>query len=170
TWLFSEPQLNVSRLIDIVDLAWPALETTAQSLYIAATCKIAELHGMTFPSNWIAAPLINQCCRSFLASFKLWNTATVGGNICMSLPAGPMISLASALDGVALIWGRDGSERRVPVLDFVLGSRRNVLGPGELLRRIDIPATALARRAAFRQLSLAPLGRSAALLIGTLAP
>src|SRR6202012_5892255 len=143
TWLFSEPQLNVSRLIDIVDLAWPALETTAQSLYIAATCKIAELHGMTFPSNWIAAPLINQCCRSFLASFKLWNTATVGGNICMSLPAGPMISLAAALEGICLIRGRYGSYRQMPIEDFVTGNHHNVLQPGELLQRIDLPVAAL---------------------------
>ena len=35
---------------------------------------------------------------SFLASLKIWNAATVGGNICMSLPAGPMISLTAALE------------------------------------------------------------------------
>ena len=45
TWLFSEPQLAVNRLIDIVDFAWPALEITDQGLRIAATCKIAELDG-----------------------------------------------------------------------------------------------------------------------------
>ncbi|MFZ0847564.1 MAG: FAD binding domain-containing protein, partial [Pseudolabrys sp.] len=112
----------------------------------------------------------DRCCRSFLASFKIWNTATVGGNICMSLPAGPMISLTSALDGVCTIWAADGSERHVPVADFVTGPQQNVLKPGELLRRIDIPTSALIRRAAFRQISLARIGRSGALLIGTLDP
>jgi CO/xanthine dehydrogenase FAD-binding subunit len=170
TWLFSEPQLKVSRLIDIVDLAWPALETTEQSLRIAATCKIAELDGMTFPSGWIAAPLIDQCCRSFLASFKIWNMATVGGNICMSLPAGPMISLTAALSATCIIWKPDGTERRVAVTDFVLGPQHNALEPGELLRLIEVPLTALRQRTAFRQISLSPLGRSGALLIGTLAP
>jgi CO/xanthine dehydrogenase FAD-binding subunit len=170
TWLFSEPQPHLTRLIDLTALGWPPIEADGDGLRVAATCTIARLEAMPSAVEWTAAPLIGQCCRAFFASFKIWNTATVGGNICMSLPAGPMISLASALDGVALIWGRDGSERRLPVLDFVLGSRRNVLAPGEILRRIDIPAAALARRAAFRQLSLAPLGRSAALLIGTLAP
>src|SRR5208282_4531759 len=38
---------------------------------------------------------------------------------------------------------------------------------GEVLRAIDIPAATLQRRAAFRQISLSPVGRSAALLIGT---
>jgi hypothetical protein len=71
--LFSEPQLHVNRLIDIANLGWPALEVSEQGLRIAATCKIAELDGMTFPSSWAAAPLVGQCCRSFLSSFKIWN-------------------------------------------------------------------------------------------------
>jgi len=170
TWLFSEPQLNVNRLIDIANLGWPALEVTEQGQRIAATCKIAELDGMTFPSSWTAAPLVNQCCRSFLASFKVWNMATVGGNLCMSLPAGPMISLTTALDGVCTIWTLEGNERRVAVADFVLAPLRNVLKPGELLRAIDLPLSSLRRRTAFRQISLSPLGRSGARVIGTLSP
>ena len=169
TWLFSEPQPQLRRLVDLATLAWPALEIDAQGLRIAATCTIARLDAMALPVEWTAAPLIGQCCRAFVASFKIWNTATVGGNLCLALPAGPMISLASALDGVAVIWRRDGSERRVPVLEFVLGTRTNVLERGEVLRSIDLPAAALARRTAFRQISLTPIGRSAALLIGTLA-
>jgi hypothetical protein len=38
---------------------------------------------------------------------------------------------------------------------------------GDLLRQIDIPLAALRRRVAFRQISLTPVGRSAALLIGS---
>jgi CO/xanthine dehydrogenase FAD-binding subunit len=170
TWLFSEPQVKVSRLIDIADLGWPALEATDQGLRIAATCKIAELDGMAFPSHWTAAPLFNQCCRSFLSSFKIWNMATVGGNLCMALPAGPMISLTSALDGTCIIWTAEGNERHIAVLDFVLGPQHSAIKPGELLRAIDLPIASLRRRTAFRQISLSPLGRSGALLIGTLSP
>jgi CO/xanthine dehydrogenase FAD-binding subunit len=170
TWLFSEPQPSLTRLIDIVDFGWPALQITEQGMQIAATCKIAELDGTTYPSNWTATPLFNQCCRSFLASFKIWNTATVGGNLCMALPAGPMIALTTALDGTCTIWTPAGDERRVAVNDFVLGPQCNTLAPGELLRSIALPLSALRRHTAFRQISLAPLGRSAALLIGTLSP
>jgi CO/xanthine dehydrogenase FAD-binding subunit len=170
TWLFSEPQPHLDRLIDLASLDWPALAIGPQGLSIAATCTIATLDAAALPVEWTAAPLIGQCCRAFLASFKIWNTATVGGNICMSLPAGPMISLASALDGVATIWGPQGAERRLPVIDFIGGARANALAAGEILRQIDLPAAMLARRTAFRQISLTPLGRSAALLIGTLAP
>lgn len=167
TWLFSEPQVHLSRLIDLTDLKWPALAIGDTHLTIAATCTVAQLDALACPADWTAAPLINQCCRAFLASFKIWKTATVGGNICMSLPAGPMISLTSALDGVCTIWAISSGERTIPVADFVTGDRANVLAPGDLLRQIDIPIAALKRRSAFRQISLTPVGRSAALLIGS---
>ncbi len=167
TWLFSEPQAHLSRLIDLSDLHWPALEVGETSLTIAATCTVAQLDAFPCPADWLAAPLINQCCRAFLASFKIWKTATVGGNLCMSLPAGPMISLLASLDGVCTIWKADGNEQRIAVTDFVTGNQCNVLGPGDLLRQIDVPLVALRRRVSFRQISLTPVGRSAALVIGT---
>ncbi|GLR98080.1 MULTISPECIES: FAD binding domain-containing protein [Bradyrhizobium] len=170
TWLYSEPQDHLRRLIDLTDLRWPALTITDSHLSIAATCTVAQLDGLSCPPDWLAAPLIGQCCRAFLASFKIWKTATVGGNLCMSLPAGPMISLTSALDGVCTIWKAGGGEQNIPVVDFVTGNQSNRLMPGDLLRQIDIPIAALRRRTAFRQISLAPVGRSAALLIGSLDP
>ncbi|HEX9215123.1 MAG TPA: FAD binding domain-containing protein [Bradyrhizobium sp.] len=168
TWLFSEPQVHLNRLIDLTDLKWPALAVTDTHLIIAATCTISQLDALACPTDWLAAPLISQCCRAFLASFKIWKTATVGGNLCMSLPAGPMISLTSALDGVCTIWKATGGEQKIPVIDFVTGNQRNRLSPGDLMRQIDIPIAALKRRSAFRQISLAPAGRSAVLLIGSL--
>src|ERR1700676_4761051 len=168
TWLFSEPQVHLSRLIDLTDLQWPALTISETGLSIAATCTVAQLDALACPPDWIASPLIDQCCRAFLASFKVWKTATVGGNLCMSLPAGPMIALTAALDGICTIWKADGSERRIAVADFVTGNQRNVLAAGDLLRPIELPIAALKRRASFRQISLTPVGRSAALLIGTI--
>src|SRR5258705_7591170 len=167
TWLFSEPQAHLTRLIDLTDLKWPALTVSETGLSISATCTVAQLDALSCPAEWIAAPLINQCCRAFLASFKIWKTATVGGNICMSLPAGPMISLTSALDGVCTIWPTRGGEQKIPVPDFLTGDQRNVLAPGDLLRQIEIPLAALRQRSAFPHISLTPVGRSAALLIGS---
>jgi CO/xanthine dehydrogenase FAD-binding subunit len=168
TWLFSEPQAHLTRLIDLTDFKWPALTASETGLTIAATCTVAQLDALPCPPEWIASPLIDQCCRAFLASFKIWKTATVGGNLCMSLPAGPMIALTAALDGVCTVWKADGSEQKIGVADFVVGDQRNVLSPGDLLRQIDLPLAALMRRSAFRQISLTPVGRSAALLIGSL--
>ncbi len=170
TWLFSEPQPSVRALIDLDTLAWPALQVVPRGLVIASTCKIAELEAFRAPSDWRAASLFPDCCRALLASFKIWNTASVGGNICLALPAGAMISLTAALEGVATIWMLDGGSREVPIIDFVIGNHRNVLGASELLRSIFLPVEALRKRCAFRRFSLTSMGRSSVLVIGTLCP
>jgi CO/xanthine dehydrogenase FAD-binding subunit len=167
TWLFSEPQVGMRRLVDLAALGWPPHAIDANGLTLAATCTIAQLDRLELPPDWIAAPLIGQCCRALLGSFKIWNVATIGGNVCLALPAGPMIALAAALDATCTIWSADGTERHVPIVEFVLGPQHNALDPGEVLRSLSMPATALVRRTAFRRISLSPNGRSGALLIGT---
>jgi CO/xanthine dehydrogenase FAD-binding subunit len=172
TWLFSEAQPDVHTLIDLESLEWPSLQASKDGLEIASTCRIVELDQFVDRAapEWTAAPLFRLCCRSFLASFKIWNEATVGGNICISLPAGPMISLTAALEGVATLWPRSGKPRRAPIIDFVTGDHRNILAPGELMRSIFLPAHALRKKFAFRRFTLTHLGRSEALLVGTRCP
>jgi CO/xanthine dehydrogenase FAD-binding subunit len=167
TWLFSTPQLGTDTLIDLRTLNWPSLQASDAGLDIAATCTIAELYRFAPPAAWTAAPLFQLCARAFLASFKIWNAATVGGNICMSLPAGPMVTLTTALEGVYTLWPRDGTPREVAAIDFVTGNHANVLEPGELLRSIHLPVQALRKRFASHRSSLTHLGRSAVFLIGT---
>ena len=171
TYLFSEPQPHLRRLVDLGGHGWEPLRPSPDGgLEIAATCTIAQLSRYAKSAPWTAAPLFEQCCRAFLASWKIWNAATVGGNLCNALPAGPMISLTAALDGVCLLRSLDGGHRAVPVTRFVTGAGAKVLAEGELLRSVTVPARALARRTAFRQASLYGLGRSGALIIGSLDP
>ncbi len=170
TWLFSEPQTHLRRLVDLQDLGWEPLVVTEEGLEIASTCKIAQLEAFPVPKEWPAAVLFAECAHCLLASFKILNVASVGGNICMSLPAGAMISLTSGLEGVCTILLRDGGIRRVPVTEFVTGDNKNVLQPGDLLRSIFLPASALRKRAAFRRMSMTHIGRSTALVIATLCP
>ena len=167
TWLFSEPQPNLQKLVDITGLGWSPITVGQDGIEIAATCTMARLEAAGRSASWRAAPLFGRCCQALLGSFKVLNVATVGGNICMALPAGPMTALAVALDATGTIWTANGGERCIRILDFVTGPRQTVLEPGDLLRRIAIPAEALSRRTAFRRIALSPVGRSAALLIGT---
>lgn len=167
TWLFSEPQPGLHALVDLAGLEWPALEPSAAGLRIGATCTIASLEAFAASADWQAAPLFAGCCQALLGSFKIAAVATVGGNVCLSLPAAPMLALTVALDGVARAWRPDGTEREVPMAGFTTGPQRTVLAPGELLRCIDLPAAALHRRGAMRQVSLTAHGRSAALLVAT---
>ncbi|MBB2964443.1 FAD binding domain-containing protein [Methylobacterium sp. R2-1] len=168
TWLFSEPQPSLRRLVDLAGLGWAPLTVSDAGLEIAATCTIAELNRLAPPAAWTAAGLIGPCCRALLGSFKIWNAATVGGNLCLALPAGPMIALTAALDGTCTLWTPEGGERPLSVLDFVRGPQETALRPGEILRSITLPIAGLTRRAAVRRISLTPGGRSGALVIGTL--
>ena len=55
TWLFSEPQAHLRRLIDLTDLNWPPLTIHANGLTIAATCTVAQLDALAGPPEWLAA-------------------------------------------------------------------------------------------------------------------
>ena len=167
TWLFSEPQIRTHTLIDLETFGWTPIAVEPTALELAATCKIAELYAFQPPQEWRAGSLIGECCRAFLSSFKIWNEATLGGNIVMSLPAGPMISLTVALAATYTLLARDGSAREVRSAEFVTGNHANVLQPGELLRVVRIPVSALRKSFAFRRSELTHLGRSSVLLIGT---
>lgn len=174
TWLFGEPQNHVTGLVDLTTMGWPDLEVTDGGLTIGATCTIATLvafaEGRTTdaaaPADWSAIALFPVAANALLASFKIWNTATVGGNVCRSFSAGAIVSLASALDGEAVIWTPDGGERRTPVAELMTGNGTNDLARGEVVRAVVIPAHALRSRAVMRKIALAELGRSGAVVTG----
>lgn len=170
TWLFSQPQPAVTRLVDLSRLNWGGPRLIPEGLDIPATATISQLNAFAGAAPWPAAPLFGQCCAALLASFKIWTLATVGGNLCMALPAGAMISLAAALDARCLIWTPGGGAREMAVMDFVRGPLDTALRPGEVLRSILVPQAALAHRTAMRKISLSRLGRSGALVVGTQAP
>lgn len=161
------------RLLDLGSVGWTPVTVNKNGIELAATCTVAELYALpaspqVAQQGWPALDLFRPCCDSFVASFKVWNMSTVGGNICSALPAGPITSLCAGLDGVATILGPGGTSRTIPVTDLVTGDGTTCLAPGELLRSIHLPASALASRVAFRRLSLSNLGRSGVLLIGRL--
>lgn len=170
TWLFSDQQPDVRRLIDLAPLGWTELLSSPTGLEIGAMCTIRDLYAFRAPAEWPAAALIPTGCEAFLASFKVWNTATVGGNICMALPAGPMITMTVALEATYTLWAADGTERTVAAVDFVTGNHATVLAPGELLRTVHIPAHALRKRTAHRRFTLTKMGRSTIFMIGTQSP
>jgi CO/xanthine dehydrogenase FAD-binding subunit len=177
TWLFSERQeAELTGLVDLTGMGWEPIVETDAALIVSATCTVARLAALT-PASLRTDPLDGgrnagtndayalfwQCANSLLASFKIWNVATVGGNIALSLPAGPMTSLAVALDARIVLWSAT-TERRVPAAAFATGVRTNVLRPGEVLRAIEFPRAALRSRSAFRRIALSPLGRTGTLV------
>ena len=184
TWLYSVKETGLRGLVDITRLGWRPVEHTDSALVIAATCTIAEFSRLT-PRSLRTDPvragsgheshsnplaLFWQCANSLLASYKIWNVATVGGNIALALPAGPMISLAASLDAEATIWMPGGGERRMPVAELVTGVMQTDLAPGEILREIVIPRASLESRSGFRRIALNDLGRTGTLVIARRGP
>lgn len=167
TWFFSEPQVEATGIVDISRIGWPDVEDLDDGgLRIGATCPIATLAAQPTRPGWHAHHLLSGCANALLASFKVWNLATVGGNIARSFAAASMVSLAVALDGTAVIWCPDGTDRTIAVESLITGNGTNALGPGEVLRAIDIPGHALRAHAGIRRIALAELGRSGALVTG----
>lgn len=199
TFLYSEPiPADVTGLVDLLGLGWEpwtmsdggpgpgsdgssglgaagpgrAGEPGSAGLEVAATCTIAMLRDRAaaeaerYPGLRLVAP----CVSAFLLSFKVAHTATVGGNLCLGLPAGPMVALFAALDATAEIWTPGGGSRTVPVADLITGPGTTTLADGEVLRALRVPPEGLAARTAARKLSLTELGRSAVLVTGAAGP
>lgn len=164
TWLFSEEQPGLTGLVDLTSLGWPDVERTPGTLRIGATCTIASLLLLRPAPEWAAWPLVDQCANALLASFKVWNSATVGGNVAVGLPAGAMTALLTTLDATAVVWTADGGERRLPVADLVLGVRSLALDTGEVIRAFEVTEAALTATTGFRRVSLSPHGRSGSLV------
>ncbi|WP_435526635.1 FAD binding domain-containing protein [Microbacterium aurantiacum] len=169
TWLMSEPQPGITGFVDITRMDWPDLEVHPGGLRIAATCTIRRLVDFsraTHTPPWPALAAVTDAAHALLMSFKVWNTATVGGNVCQSFTAAAMVSLLAALDAEAIVWTPDGGERHQPVASFVTGQMTNTLAFGEVLRAIEIPASALTATVSFHKMALAELGRSGVVVVG----
>lgn len=164
TWLFSEPQPHVSGLVDLTAFGWEPYVISEHGLSLSTTCTFRELSQLPDP-GWRAHPLFYQCCTALYGSFKVWNVATIGGNICAALPPGPITTLAAGLDAHAVIWSPDGTDRTMLVADLVTGPLQTALKPGEMLRSVEFPLHALHANTAYRKIAIAEIGRSGAVLV-----
>jgi CO/xanthine dehydrogenase FAD-binding subunit len=172
TWLFSEPQVTTTGLVDLVALGWPDWELGAGAttgLAIGATCSLLDLVAHAERSGLPGLAVARPCVEALVMSSKVSRRATVGGNVCLALPAGGATSLLTGLGADAVVWG-PGGERRVPVASLVVDVRRTSLAPGELVRAFEVPLASLASSTAFRRAALTPMGRSGAVLVGRREP
>ncbi|MGY1883870.1 FAD binding domain-containing protein [Blastococcus sp. SYSU DS0753] len=163
TWLFSDPQPEVTGLVDLTAMGWEPWERLPDGgLRLAATCTVQQARS----APWPFPALPERCADALLMSFKVQSAATVGGNLCLGLPAGAMIALTAALAGEVVVWTPHGGERRAPVAEFVRDAGVVDLRPGEVLRSVELPGPALRQATALRRAALTTYGRSAALVIG----
>lgn len=170
TFLYSEPvPPGVTGLVDLTGLGWEPWSLDGCGLRVAATCTLAELRAGpgrlgAVPGPYRGLAIVRDCVDALLLSFKVAHTATVGGNLCLALPAGAMVSLFAALDATVLVWEPSGGSREVAVADLVTGPGRTALARGDVLREVRVPSHALASRTAFRRAALTAQGRSSAVV------
>lgn len=168
TWLFSEPNEDITGLVDLTGLGWDSITVADAGVTVGALATIESLvaWGNSNQTQWPAAAMFAQAADALLAAFKVWHLATVGGNICRAYAAGAMISLGAGLDATATIRRPDGTEFVVPVAEVPTGDTTTILNPGEVMTEVFFPAKAMRSRAALRKMALARYGRSGAVVTG----
>ena len=168
TWLFSEPQVATDTLVDLDQLGWPALTATpsrAGDRRDLQDRRAARLQGPAGLAGRAAVRQVHRLLPDVVQDLERRDRRRQR----LHVAAGRRHDLA---DGGARrrlhpVAAATASRAQVPVVDFVTGMHTNVLQKGELLRSILLPASALTKRFAMRQVSLTHLGRSAALIIAT---
>ena len=76
---------------------------------------------------------------SLIGGIQIQSRASLGGNLCNASPSADGICPLIVHSTVAVVCGPQG-ERRVPVEEFCTAPGANVLGHGELLVALDLPA------------------------------
>jgi carbon-monoxide dehydrogenase medium subunit len=84
------------------------------------------------------APALQWAARDF-ADYLTRNKATLGGNVANASPGADLVVPLLALDAEVTLAG-PGGERALTLDAFLVGPRRTVLGSGELVRAVTIPA------------------------------
>ena len=126
-------------LVDLANLA--ELRTIGFSsdgmLEIGAMVTCTQLMGSSEVE--VARPILAEVA-STIADVQVRNRGTIGGNVCVSDPTNHFPVLLVALGATFTIRGQEG-ERTVPAEEFFLGVYMTAVGEGELLTRIDVPAS-----------------------------
>jgi carbon-monoxide dehydrogenase medium subunit len=123
---------------------------TDDGLTIGAMTTLGELDAS--PVVALRYPVIRDA-TSRMAAPQIRNAATVGGNIAGGVPCADLPPVLMVLDASVTLWSA-GAERIVPLATFLVGPRRTILEPGEVLIAVTVPAPAPGSGAAYARFAL----------------
>jgi carbon-monoxide dehydrogenase medium subunit len=106
-------------------------------LEIGAMVTCAQLQGSSEVD--VARPILAEVAGT-IADVQVRNRGTIGGNVCVSDPTNHFPPLLVALDATFTIRGTNG-ERTVSADEFFVGVYMTAVGEGELLTKINVPAS-----------------------------
>ena len=106
-------------------------------LAIGAMVTCTQLQGSSEVD--VARPILAEVAGT-IADVQVRNRGTIGGNVCVSDPTNHFPPLLVALDATFTIRGT-GGERTVSADEFFVGVYVTAVGEGELLTKINVPAS-----------------------------
>jgi CO/xanthine dehydrogenase FAD-binding subunit len=145
--LGDRPALN--RVIDISGLT--------EIKGIAIEADHIRIGGLTTWSQLVATPLprcfdgLKSAARE-IGGIQIQNRGTVGGNLCNASPAADSVPPLLALDAEVELVSAVGT-RRVSLADFIVGNRKTVRRPDEILANVIVPRTVDDAASAFLKLA-----------------
>lgn len=169
TWIFSQAEPDLKVLIDLEKLGWSEIEIMPSGLAIGATCPMGKLRQWDCPLNWTSVKALRSAVDE-LASFKVTNKATVGGNLCLALAASTFAPVMVALGASYEIVSSGSPPRFVPARDFQTGVQQTILQAGELLRRILIPLSNLEWQISYQRICVATAGYAVSIVVAAYNP
>jgi len=107
--------------------------------------KYIRIGGLTTWTEVVKTPL-PQCFDGLktaareIGGIQIQNRATVAGNLCNASPAADSVPPLLTLDADVELVSQAGV-RRVALADFIVGNRKTLRRPGEILSQIFVPRT-----------------------------
>ena len=110
---------------------------------IAVTADQVRIGGLTTWSEVVRTPLprcfdaLKSAARE-IGGIQIQNRGTVAGNLCNASPAADGVPPLLALDAEIELHSSAGA-RRLPLADFIVGNRRTLRRPDEILTGVIVP-------------------------------
>jgi CO/xanthine dehydrogenase FAD-binding subunit len=134
---------------------FPALGERSIQVPILDVSALGELRGITFDNDFVRIGGLTTWSQVIGASLprafdglklaakeiggvQIQNRGTVAGNLCNASPAADGVPPLLALDAQVELISSTGS-RRVSLADFIVGNRKTVLRPDEILACVLVP-------------------------------
>ena len=109
-------------------------EHTSWGMVIGAGISLETLKNITKDTY----PALHEMLVVF-GSLQIRNMATLGGNIGSASPIGDTLPLLYAYKARVNLVHANGSQRTMPIEEFITGYRQTALKPGELIVSVEMP-------------------------------
>ena len=125
--------VDLNRLDDL-----RAISVSGGTLQLGAMATYTQI--MDSSEVEVSRPILAEVAAQ-IADVQVRNRGTIGGNVCSNDPTNHLPPLLVAV-GASMTIRSEAGERTVPAEEFFLGVYMTVVGEGELLTSVSVPAAA----------------------------